>query len=783
METYIKHTLDGQWSLSFTDPDTNQTVTTSVTVPCNVEPTLQKLGLVADYMPADDEFATEKFQWVDDWTYRTHFDCPPLPDGFTRELVFEGIDTIAEIYLNGKLVCQAANMHRSYRIPVTDAWRDHENELTVVIRSSELWARDHCHDLFSMTARDSTYYDSNAYLRKARHQWGWDNAPRLLTSGIIRSVYLEDIPPRRFEDVYLYTVTVNQTNVEFGAAWKYVTDQRSTADHTVRFTLLDGETAVHTETRRLKFIQGNIRCTLPRERIELWWPTGFGKAKLYTAKLEMLVGDQVVADYTSPFGIRTVFLERTEEIEADGTGNFLFRVNGTPLHARGANWKPLSPLASEAHALTLAGKGLDELTALHCNMVRIWGGGIYEDHPFFDYCDRNGILVWQDFMFACEIPPHDEEFCREVSAEATEIVKKLRNHPSLAIWCGDNENDSFFEHPKRFTDALPSDNLLTRKVLKQVILHHDPHRAYVESSPVVSDKVKKSMVSDPTRYGMPELHLYVEASRFANALRNTKSFFIGETGPICTNAATVNDRIFAREKARCERLWNAPFVTRLDPHQNDDYFITWRVFGKKLCEDRYGRDFSFAEWKDFVIALNVGCAEIFKDVIEYSRVSRWKKTGVLWWSLMDMWPMQFNYSVIDCDGHRKLPYYWIRQSQQEIALMAVRTEIDGELALYAVNDTLVDQKPEYTVTAYDENGNAKTIASGICNAKANSSVLIQRIAEDDSPSMWLIDWTVNGGTGFNHVFTKPKVSYETMLNWVKIYDNRLSKKDKLLELQ
>ena len=163
----------------------------------------------------------------------------------------------------------------------------------------------------------------------------------------------------------------------------------------------------------------------------------------------------------------------------------------------------------------------------------------------------------------------------------------------------------------------------------------------------------------------------------------------------------------------------------------------------------------------------MGCAEIFKDVIEYCRVQRWTKTGVIWWSLCDMWPMLFNYSVMDCELNKKLPYFWIRQSQQEFALMAVRTELNGELSLYAVNDTLNVHKAEYSITAYDEKGNGKLIACGICKQDKNSSSLIQRIAEDENPELWIIKWKENGKEYMNHVFTKNS-SYEVMKKWVEI---------------
>lgn len=774
-----KYFLDGKWDLKFTLLN-DEVVTTQVQVPGNVEPELVRLGLIDDYMPADSERATDEFAVVDDWTYTTVFDAPYTEENHKVQLVFEGIDTIAEVYLNNELICNCENMHMDYKIDVTDELKEKNNLLKVVIRSSDLWTREHCHDMFSMANAQNSYYDSRSYLRKARHQWGWDNAPRLLTSGIIRSVYLEVLPPCRFEEVYLYTMTMNEKEVRMVAQWIYKTDKKCLTNHKIRLTLLDGDEVVHQEIKDVWGTQGGFRYCLPREKVRLWWPAGFGEAALYTVRLEMLEFDNVLAVYEDTFGIRTLRLERTEEVSENDDGEFVFYVNGEKVFIRGTNWKPLDPLVSVADRKTKELRALEEVKKLNCNMVRIWGGGIYEGKEFFDYCDRNGIMVWQDFMFACEIPPIDEEYCNLVAEEAKQVIKKLRNHPSLAIWCGDNESDEGMLWASRYSTLRPSHSLISRKILKDAVLHHDPYRCYIESSPYASDR---NYTERNTRvmHFQPETHLYPNALQFSEALRTCKSLFIGETGPIIVNAISSGDRMYEREKVRAERLWDAEPMYNNQTHQSDGYFVAWRRTGKEVCEAYYGRDFSFAEWKDYTLAINVVCAELFKDVIEYCRVKRWSKTGVLWWSLMDMWPMLFNYSVIDSDGNRKLPYYWIRQSQQEFALCGVRVEQAGELVLYAANDTLKDYTTEYKVIAYDVDGNSRMIASGICKQSRNSASMIQRIAESEQPEMWIIHWENDGKQYTNHVFTQ-KVSFDVMKLWVKIIGEESGFVEEILEL-
>ncbi|MBE6702257.1 MAG: hypothetical protein E7585_02450 [Ruminococcaceae bacterium] len=769
--------LNGEWQLRFTEPFDGKTVESTITIPGNVEPTLQKLGLLEDYMPADSLHATTPFTAVDDWSFSTAFAAPQLGDGERCRLCFAGIDTVGTVYLNGEWLFDCQNMHMTYTTDVTDRLRP-ENTLTVRIRSSELWARERPHEVFSDAHGNRTsFYDSQCFLRKARHQWGWDNAPRLLTCGIVGDVSLELLPPNRFEEVYVYTRFVSEKEISVGASFRFATDRKYLINQRLRFSLLDGERVVFSEEKPLFFTQGRHYCKLNPADVELWWPAGLGPQKLYTVLLEVLEGDLVLTAHRESFGIRTVKLERTADIDEKGNGRFQFYVNGIPIFVKGTNWKPLDPLASAAHRKTAEGKALAELTALHCNMVRIWGGGIYEEQSFFDYCDRHGILVWQDFMLACEIPTRDRAYGELVAKEAEQVIKRLRNHPSLAVWCGDNENDEHIFYTMKDSCLKPSYQRISREVLPEAVLRHDPFRPYVESSPLVSDAVHERKVG----YASTEKHLYAKPWEFAEALRNCRSFFLGETGPIGTNAITLNEKALARERKRALRLWDSSKLGGADQHQSDEYFVNWRLNGKESVLAWFGRDFSFEEIKDYALALNVVCAENFKDVIEYSRATRPRKTGVLWWSLYDMWPMLFNYSVIDWEGNRKLPYYWIRQSQQDVLLMAVREDLSKAPVLYAANNTLQKASISYTVTAYNENGEGRELACGVWEQSANSTAPILTFSEPSDPELWVIRWQLDGKEYTNHFFTG-KAPFETYRRFVRILSEAGGFAGELLEL-
>ncbi len=749
----MKMQLNGAWTLGFTHPETEQWTRIPAAVPGNVEIDMEKAGLLTDCMPADNEHATEAFESVDDWTYETTFDAPEMDENHTCELVFDGIDTLAEVYLNGELVCEPRSMHVQYRIDLRGKAKPQGNALKVVIRSALLWARQQEYDIFSLS-RNTTSYSGQQYLRKARHEWGWDNAPRLLTSGIFRPVYIETLPARRFDEVYTYTERVTDEEVKLGIVWNYFTPDKSVLDLYLHVTLESCGEVVYEITEDIFYPRGHLQITVPRDRIALWWPTGFGEQAFCDLKMEMLRKEEVEAEYAQKWGVRTVVLEHSEHLTDDNVGEFCFYVNNERIYINGTNWKPCDALHSRADAKVIP--ALELVKDLHCNMVRIWGGGIYEDHAFFDYCDENGILVWQDFMFGCEVPPIDEDYCKLVAQETKGIVKKLRNHPSLAVWCGDNEDDECLTWMMENSNILPSDFVISRKVLRECVLRHDPYRSYVASSPYASDDNIRDRRKGEVRHHQLESHMYPETMRFAETLRANRSRFIGETGPISINAMTNNPAVFAREKARAEREWDvyiAPKDRGHRAHQGGEYFMSWRQTGKELCEVYFGRDFSAAEWQEYSNAVNIICGDVFKEVIEFCRTGRWDKTGVIWWSLMDMWPMLFNYSVVDCYGVPKLPYYWIRQSQQPFALMAVRKEAYGEPALWTANDTMQPHKGTYTITAINERGEEKCIALGSYDEAPNSSRLLQVLPENGEKALWIIRWTEDGKEHVNHFVT------------------------------
>ncbi len=761
--------LDSDWTLAFTHPRTGQRHEMTATVPGNVEVDLQREGLIDDPWPADSVTALRAFERVDDWTYSRRFDAPPRRAGETVCLVFEGIDTIADVHLNGERVLRCENMHIPHRLDVTGRLRPTANELEVRIFSPELHARRFPYPAGQVSR---PHRQAEAYLRKARHMWGWDNAPRLLSAGLWRPVYLEILPAVRFTDVYAYTQRVTAEEVWIGCDWAIETPDTDLAGYRGLLRLSRGGAVEHEVAFDVEFTAGKVRHRLPRQAVQLWWPRVYGEPVLYDLSLHLLRQGGEVARWEGRFGVRELELVMSDVTNAAGEGEFVFVCNGERIYINGTNWKPLDALHSRA-----AGKvrrALELCLDLHCNMVRIWGGGVYEDHAFFDFCDEHGLLVWQDFMFACEFPPRDERFQQAVAVEAEAVVKRLRNHPSLALWCGDNEVDATFTWDTLIPrHLLPSHNEITRKVLRNAVLDHDPYRNYVPSSPYVSDAIARQRwlpADKRSDLATPESHLYPGDEHFREAFRRSAAHFIGETGPFFINAMSQSPDIVQRELPRARRLWDAPIDRRdytLDRHQTDVYFLTWKDALRRRLVHLFGREFGLENWEELALATNILCGEIFKFAIEYSRASKWRKTGVLWWSLLDMWPMMMNYSVVDYHLQPKQPAYdWIRQSQQPLCLMVVERQA-GRPELFVANDTLGDFAGSYRVTRVDAEGREQGLADGPFKVRGNSSLMLREMPSGAERGLWLIEWAARDRRGVNHyVSADTPIPCDAYRSWV-----------------
>ncbi|MFZ5825457.1 MAG: glycoside hydrolase family 2 protein [Bacillota bacterium] len=448
--------LNGEWEIAHAADgvgDPGRLTWLKGPVPGMVQQVLLAEGRLPD--PYLDRNA-EAWRWAAEreWWYRRSF-AAPRHDG-PVELHFEGLDTFAEVYLNGELLAVHANMFLPLTVDVTGRLTP-ENELLVRLRSP-LKAVEGLplYPFWNGTGE-------KLWARKSQVSYGWDFTPPLVTTGIWKDVSLRLLAPVVLRDVRVETATYGAGAADLIVDLELEGGQASPTTVDVTFRLTDGERS-ETWTQEVS-TAGTTRVTRYFDGLHYWWPAGLGDAHLYT--LEIQVGPY--AARTLRVGFRSVAL-RTRDHE--GRASFLFVINGKPVFCKGANWIPQTPL------LLPDDTGYRELLTqarnANMNMVRVWGGGIYEHDAFYEICDELGLMVWQDFMWGCAQYPTRESYMESSRQEAEAQVRRLRNHPSIVIWAGDNENDTGFHqtgHP------------LNRKILKEVAERLDPTRPYHVSSP------------------------------------------------------------------------------------------------------------------------------------------------------------------------------------------------------------------------------------------------------------------------------------------------------------
>jgi len=701
-----------------------------------------------------------------EWWYRRTFPSPAVKAGQSVRLVFDGIDCFATVWLNGKVLGETANMFIAHAFDVTDLLaRGVDNELSVRIRSAVLEARGK--PLPGAAHAMATNWES-LRVRKAAHMYGWDITPRAVSAGLWRSVALEVTDPERLEPPYWSARGLKDGTVRLAVRWDFSTPETDLSRYGLRFSGVSRDSRF-SRTVPARFTSGCEVLEVPKAR--LWWPRGYGEAALYDASVELLRDGIVVDRRAERIGLRTVELERRDIVPGGGPGEFLLRVNGEPILCKGSNWVPLD--AFHGRDGTRLRAAVDLAADCGCNILRCWGGNVYEDHAFFSLCDELGILVWQDFAYACALYPEDDEFLAEVRREATAVVRKLRNHPSLALWCGDNEVDMFAVNLNRD----PNRNRITREALPHVCGQEDPGRPYLPSSPYVSPEAWKANQERPRGDAargkavdsmrllmdfMPEQHLWGPRDYFKGAFYSgNRAPFVSEIGYHgCPNVSSM------KRFLEPDHLW---------PWKDDPQWIVHAAesipeggpyrYRIKLMADQIAEMFGRIpdNVEDFALASQISQAEAKKSFIETTRSAKWNRTGVIWWNLIDCWP-QFSDAVVDWYYGKKLAYWYIRRAQVPVLVMLGEPE-DWHCALTASNDTLRPASGRCTVSDADT---GEELWAGDFEAPANGTRRMGRVrVSRGEQRMLLIRWTAGGEEFGNHsLIGSPPFDLERYKGWM-----------------
>ena len=401
----------------------NETKKHKATIPGTVHTDLFQNQLIPEPFFGANE---KQLQWIENenWEYETYFSLTKSElKNQNIDLEFEGLDTYATVYLNGKAVLEADNMFRKWTISAKSHLKIGTNHLKVVFHSAVQKGKEQASKL-SYTLPEK----ERVFVRKAQYQFGWDWGPRFVTAGIWKKVQLKFWNSAKIESVKYNQKVLNET----------------VADLDFIFTIFaekSGKYQIKLGQKQFPFVlkkgQNVVKVPLSIPNPILWWSNGLGVPHQYAFRFSLEQNQQIIDVKQLKIGLRTI--ELIQEKDQIGS-SFYYKLNGKPVFMKGANVVPSDsflPRVSDSTYFSL----VENAKKANMNMLRVWGGGVYFDDAFYEACDANGILVWQDFMFACSMYPGDEKFVQNVKQEVIDNVNRLQNHPSIAIWCGNNEND------------------------------------------------------------------------------------------------------------------------------------------------------------------------------------------------------------------------------------------------------------------------------------------------------------------------------------------------------
>ena len=673
--------LDGAWQLRLTDdpagaPAEVAAADVPARVPGCVHTDLLAAGLIGDpYL--DDNERIQAWIGRSGWEYTTTVTPPPgLAADERLDLVFDGLDTFATIALDGDTLGTTANMHRAYRFDVAAALRSGPRGLSVRFSSALLEAeRAEAH----YGARPHVNAHPYNTVRRMACGFGWDWGPDLVTAGVWRPVRLERWRTARLATVRPL-VTVEQ---DAGVVRVHVEIERAVpgaggevvVTATVAGRAARAEIPAGSSTAVLEVVVPDVR---------LWWPRGHGEAPLYA--LDVALADtpgQVLDTWSRHIGFRTV--RTLADPDEDGIP-FVVTVNDKPITIRGVNWIPDDAFPSRISRDRYATR-IDQALGAGVNLLRVWGGGIYESEDFYELCDERGVLVWQDFLFACAGYPEEEPLRGEVEAEAREAVTRLSPHPSRVRWCGGNEDIvAYAEWPgwRHRLEGLTWGAGYYLELLPGVLAELDPTRPYLPNSPY-----SFGPFATPNDQALGTVHIWdVWNADDYTHYADWKPRFVAEFGFQGPPAWTTLSRAVHDEPL-------SPDGPHMLVHQkaDDGNAKLRRGLQPHLPEPKDIRDWHWATQLNQARAIRFGI-EHFRSLTPYC-------TGTVLWQLNDCWPV-ISWAVVDGVGRRKPAWYALREAYAD-RFLTIQPR-DGDLAVVAVNDTDEPWRGTLTVQARTANG-------------------------------------------------------------------------------
>lgn len=626
-----------------------------IKVPGSIQHMLIDRGLIKDprYSPDPSGILNDVSQ--QEWWYVTFL--PSVKAGEKVFLCFEGLNTHAHIWVNGISIAETNDMFMSYQFEISQYLRPVDNSVAVCLDAGKL-VKQVSENLWGL------FNTERLYIRKMQMDWGWDFVPYIGSIGIWRPVILKTGTPDMISDLCFHTLSL--------------ADGCATIEITAELAgWIDGDKLVIEMDGLCQEVAANdfVRTVLQIENPKLWWPHDIGQPYLYQLNVSLKRKNELISNKTLPVGIRTIQLLQ-QPIGGEGL-SFCFCINNRPVYCKGANWVPIDAFPGDGKERYQ--KLLDMTRGCGMNMLRVWGGGIYEDETFYTQCDQLGIMVWQDFAYTCgTYPDNDEKFCALIRDETKWIVKTLRKHPSIVLWCGNNECD--WKYVTHYWDT-PGHQYLGYKIFHQILpsvcAELDEDRPYWPSSPSGGPEPNSKLAGDTHNWhvwhGLIQGRRYWEKPNFTLAEDMGYKAYLQDNGKFISEFGIQGSPALAT----LTKYWGEINLDLLIKKQN------------KLDAERHQRLIEIHLGKadnpvDYCLRSMMTQAEGLKIGIEHFRRRKFNCSGCLIWQLNDSWP-GFSWSLIDYDGIPKAAYYYIRRAY---APKILSWEISKDKAiLWGINDT------------------------------------------------------------------------------------------------
>jgi beta-mannosidase len=641
----------------------------------------------------------KQLQWIEneDWEYETKFFISESElKNQNIDLLFEGLDTYATVFLNGKLLLETDNMFRTWNASVKNKLKKGENHLKIQFKSAVNFGKEEAKKLPYVLPGDE-----KVFIRKAQYQYGWDWGPRFVTAGIYKPIKLHF-----WNNLKIETIRYEQNSL---------TDELAKLNFIITLNCQkDGDynLKINDKTSSFNLKKGSNKIQFPFEitNPKRWWTNGLGEAHLYSFQINVSENDKMVDSKKLNIGLRTI--ELIQEKDKIGT-SFYIKLNGIPVFMKGANYIPpdsFLPRVSDSVYKNIVKNAVD----VNMNMLRVWGGGVYADDLFYEECDKNGILVWQDFMFACAMFPGDEKFIENVKSEVIDNVNRLQNHASIALWCGNNESDEGWknwgwqkqykysaqdstkiwnDYDKLFHDVIPKtlDSLLSKE-----------KNIYWPSSPSIGWGKKESLLQGDSHYW----GIWWGKEPFENYKKKVGRF-MSEYG----FQGMPNLETFKKFASNEELNLTSESVKSHQKHGT----------GYETINEYMERDYNVPKsFEDYIYVSQLLQADGMKTAIEAHRRAKPNCNGTLYWQLNDCWPVT-SWSSVDYFGNWKALHYQVKKSFENVLISVDEDELNYKI--YLVNDDLKALDGVFELALFNFNGEKLWDAVAVGGIPENSSLV------------------------------------------------------------